>query len=59
MTDSKEKQCYLCLLCGYIYDPEIGDPYADVPEGTPFDSLDDDWVCPMCYVGKEEFEPVD
>ena len=55
---SEDQNCYICLLCGYIYDPEVGDPYADIEEGTSFKDLPDDWVCPMCYVGVEEFEPV-
>jgi len=46
---------YRCEVCGYIYDPEEGDPGADIPPGTPFDELPDDWVCPICGVGKEEF----
>ena len=59
MSPAQDTTCYICLLCGYIYDPEVGDPYADIAEGTSFNDLPDDWVCPMCYVGKEEFEPTD
>ena len=54
----EDKACYVCIMCGYIYDPSIGDPYAGIDKGTSFDDLPDDWVCPMCYVGKEEFEKV-
>jgi rubredoxin len=52
-------QKYICISCGYIYDPEKGDPMADIPPGTPFEALPDDWCCPMCYVSKENFDPVD
>jgi rubredoxin len=48
---------YICTNCGYIYDPEIGDESQGVPPGTPFDGLPDDWACPICYVGKEMFDP--
>lgn len=47
---------YVCTVCGYIYDPEIGDPDSDIDPGTSFDDLPDDWVCPMCGVGKDSFE---
>ena len=49
---------YRCLMCGYIYDPAIGDPDNGIAAGTAFEDLPDDWVCPECGVGKEEFEPV-
>ena len=48
---------YECIPCGYIYDPEEGDPDNGIPPGTPFEELPEDWQCPVCYVGKEEFEP--
>ena len=47
---------YRCLMCGYIYDPEAGDPANGVQPGTAFEDLPDDWVCPDCGVGKDEFE---
>jgi len=50
---------YVCRVCGYIYDPEKGDETQNVAPGTPFEQLPDDWVCPDCGVGKEEFDPVD
>ncbi len=46
----------VCIHCGYIYDPSQGDSTQDVPPGIPFDNLPDDWRCPICYVGKEEFD---
>ncbi len=46
---------YRCNVCGYVYDPGIGDSTQSVPAGTDFDDLPDDWTCPECGVGKEEF----
>lgn len=48
---------YICTVCQYVYDPYLGDPDNGVPPGTPFADLPDDWVCPICGVGKEAFEP--
>ena len=50
---------YKCLLCGYIYDPAVGDPDNGVEAGTAFEDLPDDWVCPECGAGKDEFESVE
>jgi rubredoxin len=50
---------YQCTACTYVYDPEVGDPENGVAPGTPFEQLPEDWVCPMCGVGKELFEPVE
>lgn len=46
---------YICDVCGYIYDPAVGDPDAGVAAGTSFAKLPDDWVCPMCGAGKDSF----
>ncbi len=48
-----------CTLCGYVYDPATGDPTAGIEPGTPFENLPDDWVCPDCGAGKEDFQQVD
>lgn len=48
---------YQCTVCGFIYDPAQGDPDNGHPAGTEFADLPDEWVCPVCGVGKEEFEP--
>ncbi len=50
---------YRCMVCGYIYDPAVGDPDSDVAPGTAFEDLPDDWKCPVCFVGKEDFECVE
>ena len=47
---------YICVNCGYVYDPEAGDPAAGIAPGTPFEELPEDWVCPVCYVGKDQFD---
>ncbi len=47
---------YECTVCGYVYDPAEGDPDADIKPGTAFDDLPEDWVCPVCGAGKEDFE---
>jgi rubredoxin len=49
---------YRCMICDYIYDPAAGDPENGVAPGTSFDALPDDWVCPVCGVGKDNFEKV-
>lgn len=51
-------QSYECTACGYVYDPEHGDPEGGVQPGTPFEEIPDDWVCPNCGVEKDMFEPV-
>jgi rubredoxin len=50
---------YECIACGYIYDPAEGDPFGNIPPGTPFEDLPEDWLCPDCGLGKEEFERID
>jgi rubredoxin len=47
---------YVCTVCGYVYDPEQGDPDGGVEPGTKFEDLPDDWVCPICGAAKDEFE---
>jgi len=47
---------YVCTICGYVYDPEQGDPDNGVDPGTPWSGVPDDWVCPVCGAGKEDFE---
>lgn len=46
---------YECGVCGYEYDPEAGDPENGIPPGTPFESLPDEWTCPVCEAEKVEF----
>ncbi len=53
-----EKQMYKCMACGYVYDPEIGDPDSGIAPGTKFEDIPEDWVCPLCGVGKDMFEKI-
>jgi rubredoxin len=48
---------YICKVCGYVYDPEQGDPDSGIEPGTAFEDLPEDWVCPICGVEKDQFEP--
>jgi len=50
---------YKCTVCGYIYDPELGDPDGGIKPGTPFEKLPDDWVCPVCGASKDQFDKVE
>lgn len=50
---------YECSVCGYIYDPAEGDPENNVPPGTSFEKLPDDWVCPVCGASKDQFNKMD
>ena len=50
---------YECSLCGYIYDPAVGDEDNGIKAGTPFEKLPEDWVCPLCGAGKSDFEPAE
>ena len=46
---------YVCEPCGYEYDPEVGDPESGIAPGTSVDDLPEDWVCPICGMGKDVF----
>lgn len=59
---AKEKEAtvkmdkYECSVCGYIYDPEVGDPDGGIAPGTPFEKIPDTWICPVCGAAKTEFK---
>ena len=50
---------YRCTVCGYIYDPEKGNPDSGIEPGTAFEDIADDWFCPQCHSTKSHFEPID
>ena len=50
---------YVCNVCGYVYDPKLGDPEHGVAPGMSFEEVPGDWLCPDCGVGKTEFSPQD
>jgi rubredoxin len=52
-------QKWVCDVCGYVYDPAVGDPTNGVDPGTPFENIPEDWVCPDCGVGKDQFSQVE
>jgi rubredoxin len=49
---------YKCIVCGYVYDPQLGDSTQNIASGTSFENLPADWVCPECGVGKDMFEKI-
>jgi rubredoxin len=54
-----EMKKYICSVCHCTYDPAVGDPDGGIAPGTAFEDIPDDWVCPLCGVTKEDFEPVE
>jgi rubredoxin len=57
VSEIATEQQWICESCGFIYDPEEGDPDGGVPPGTPFEEIPDDWVCPVCGARKRDFAP--
>ncbi len=53
MSDQMSK--YVCEPCSYIYDPQKGDPDGGIAPGTPFEDIPEDWICPVCGLGKDVF----
>jgi rubredoxin len=52
-------QKYRCTVCGYVYDPQLGDSDGGIKPGTPFEQLPDGWSCPVCGASKSDFEKID
>ena len=50
---------WVCTLCGWEYDPEVGDPDGGIEPGTAFEDIPDDWVCPVCGASKDDIELVE
>lgn len=57
--ENKKTKKYRCEICGYIYDPEVGDASQDIKAGRTFEELPDDWTCPVCGADKSRFEVID
>ena len=53
---AENRPCLLYTSCGYVYDPEVGDPDNGIAPGTAFEDIPEDWVCPLCGAGKDVFE---
>jgi rubredoxin len=56
-AETEAKQLWICTSCGFIYDPDEGDPDGGIPPGTPFEEIPDTWFCPVCGARKADFEP--
>lgn len=56
-TETETKQLWVCTSCGFVYDPDDGDPDGGIPPGTSFDEIPDSWFCPVCGARKADFEP--
>ena len=54
-----EYKQYMCVLCGYIYDEEKGEPDDGLAPGTRWEEIPDTWVCPECGASKEDFEMIE
>jgi rubredoxin len=59
LLKDKIMEIYVCTVCGYEYDPEVGDPDSGIAPGTPFEDIPEDWVCPVCGATKDLFEPLE
>lgn len=59
LTEKRIMKKYVCDTCGYVYDPEVGDPENGIAPGTAFEDLPEDWVCPLCGVGTDDFSPAE
>src|SRR3954468_13951611 len=58
MTTETAQQ-WICVACGFVYDPAEGDPDGGIAPGTAFEDVPDDWVCPVCGAGKRDFSAYD
>lgn len=54
-----ETKRWICEPCGFIYDPEEGDPDSGIEPGTPFEDIPDDWMCPICGADKASFRELE
>jgi len=59
MTDSPGYRKYMCLICGFVYDEELGMPDVGISPGTRWDDIPLSWRCPDCGAGREEFEMIE
>jgi rubredoxin len=58
-SGGKRMDKYVCDVCGYVYDPEIGDPDGDIEPGVSFADLPEEWLCPLCGAPKEDFSLIE
>ncbi|MET0187369.1 rubredoxin [Pseudonocardia sediminis] len=57
-TDTAAVQ-WLCVACGWLYDPDEGDPDSGIEPGTPFEEIPEDWMCPICGATKSDFRALE
>lgn len=50
---------YECVICGHIYDEDLGDPETGIAPGTRWEDIPDDWMCPDCGAGKDSYEKIE
>lgn len=55
----EKRKVWKCIVCPEIYDEEVGMPEDGIPAGTKWEDVPEDWRCPTCHVGKEDFELVE
>ena len=58
-ANSGGMKAYMCLICGFVYDEDLGDPDSGIAPGTRWDDIPLSWRCPDCGAGKEDFEMVE
>lgn len=58
-TERRYAVKFICDICGYVYDEKLGDPENGVAPGTKWADMPEDWVCPLCGVGQDEFSPAE
>ena len=58
-TAASTMKSYMCVICGFVYEEEKGDPVSGIPPGTRWDDVPLSWRCPDCGAGKEDFEMVE
>ena len=58
-TTGTPYRCYMCLICGFIYDEAEGSPEEDIPPGTRWEDVPMNWTCPECGARKEDFEMIE
>jgi len=59
MHSYEKMEKWECLVCGYVYDPDLGDPDGGIDPGTPFEELPEEWVCPECGAPKDQFQKLE
>ncbi len=58
-NEDADMRPHRCVVCGFIYGPDVGDPESSIAPGTAFAALPDEYLCPLCGAGKSLFIPVD